>query len=371
MFQKTVTLITGFILCMALHAQVSMTLQVPPSGVMQKNQLWNMVLVYTGDVPKDIYIELSLLDTRDNRPAMTGVARKVTLVKGAKQVQAADVSPVQYDYLSPAFNVDRNPNGLLPIGNFTACYVVSAYNGENKAILAEDCIPVEVAPLSPPLLNTPADEAVLETPYPQFTWLPPAPLHLFNDLSYDALIVEVRKGQSSTEAIQQNIPVANTGNYRNLFMNYPASNKALDTGKVYAWRIVAKNNNQFVAQSEVWTFKVSGKSIKPGTVDNGAYFKLKREPSSSYTSSNGALKIEYNNQANDSSVHYRVVSADDPKAGIIKEGQFILKYGQNFIDLTLDKVLTDKRMYILQLINSRKEVWSMMFMYIVPQEKND
>jgi len=371
MLQKTVTLITCFLLGACLHAQVTMTLQVPPSGVMQKNQLWNMVLVYTGDVPKDVYIELSLLDTRDNRPAMTGVARKVTLTKGAKQIQAADVSPVQYEYLSPAFNVDRNPNGLLPIGNFTACYVISAYNGENKAILAEDCIPVEVAPLSPPLLNTPADEAILETQYPQFNWLPPAPLNLFNDLSYDALVVEVRTGQSSTEAIQQNIPVISSGNNRTLFLNYPSSNKALDTGKVYAWRVIAKNNNQFVAQSEVWTFKIGGKTIKTPIIENGAYFKLKRESPSSYVTTSGGLKIEYNNMANDSSVHYRIVSADDPKGGVLKDGIFSLKYGQNFIDLTLDKVFTDKRMYLLQLTNSRREVWNMMFMYVVAKDKNN
>src|SRR5436190_811787 len=79
-------------------------------------------------------------------------------------------------------------------GRYQACYtVVNAQKGE--LTLVENCITVNVDPLSPPLLNTPADEDKLLTAYPQFTWLPPTPIGLFNDLGYAMVLVEVFPGQ--------------------------------------------------------------------------------------------------------------------------------------------------------------------------------
>lgn len=342
------------------HAQVSITLQVPPNGVLQKNQLWNLVMVSSSTTAINVSIDLTLVNTRNNQPVLTAETRTLTLTKGARQVKTEDVSPIKYTYLSAV--ADRNPNGLLPIGSFTACYTVSVLGHEGKVVLAEDCVPVEVEPLNPPLLNMPADGAAIETVYPQFNWLPPAPLNLFSNLNYDLKLVEVLKGQSPLQAIQQNIPVYSV-NARDLFNNYPASNKALDTGRLYAWRIVAKDNSEFAGQSETWTFRVAGKAIKT-TVKDESYYKLKKGNESAYAICTGMLKMEYTNDANDPSVNYSIIDLGNAKSPLVKQGTFKLNYGQNLIDLSLARELVNGKRYLLQLENSRNEKWGITFTYI-------
>jgi hypothetical protein len=348
-----------------LQAQVSMTLQVPPSGVVQKNQLWNMVLVNNGNQPIVLGVDLTLLSTVDNRPVMTASSRQWQMAKGVLQLKPADLAPIQYNYLSSIFNVDLNPNGLLPIGNFIACYSVYTKTDKQKVPLVEDCVPVEVQPLSPPLLNLPANEAVVETAYPQFNWLPPAPLQLFNNLSYDFILVQVNKGQSITEAIQQNIPVYNAHHLDKSFLNYPASNKSLDTGRIYAWSIVARNNGQFVAQSETWTFRVKALPSYASHREISTYIKLKRGLDASLAVCSGDIGIEYVNATNDSTVQFSIKSLDDGRNTLVTTGILPVKAGQNFVLLppASTRRLEDNKNYLLELVNARREIWSVKLLY--------
>lgn len=153
-------------MCIA-QAQVSMTLQVPPTGVLMKNQLWNMLLV-NGGAGQLVRVNLVLLDVKNNQPVLTAASAPLTLGKGVHQLQAKDLSPIQYVYTAPASRVDMDPNGMLPAGTYQVCY--SVVNVEKGSLtLIENCIPLNIDPMSPPLLNTPADGELLNTPYPQFT----------------------------------------------------------------------------------------------------------------------------------------------------------------------------------------------------------
>lgn len=363
---KTVLLylcFSGFLL--QADAQVNLTLQVPPTGVVQKNQLWNIVLVNTGNEILTVSVGLSLLNAVDNRPVMTALSKTILLGKGARQLGTNDVAPVLYNYLSALFNVDRSPNGFLPIGNYKACYTVYQMKS-TQSVLAEDCIPVEVLPLSPPLLYNPEDGSTVSTPYPQFSWLPPVPLSLFSNLSYDLLVVEQLPGQSSNDAIQQNIPVYNTSNIKGLFINYPASFKSLDTGHLYAWKVIAKNENEFTAQSDVWTFRIGKTTLSRVLPLNGdAFVKLKRGTGTGYIQCRGHLLFEYDNDAGDTLIRYNIVDAGEGKGVAVKTGSTAVQRGQNFIemDLTHDEKLAPGKLYLLELLNSRKEIWGTRFTY--------
>lgn len=233
-------------------------MQEPPSGMIQKQQLWNMTLINTGNTSINVTISLSLVDMIDNQPVLTAISKPVTIAKGIKQLKFMDVSPVDYNYYSPAFG--RFSEAFIPIGNYRACYTIYSVLNEAQTVLAEDCITIEVQPLSPPQLTMPADSASIQHPNPQFSWLPPAPISLFNDLNYDLLVTEVRADQTSYTAIQENLPVYNIHRLTTMMNNYPASAKRLDTGKLYAWRVIAKNGETFAAQSEVWTFSITPKN---------------------------------------------------------------------------------------------------------------
>jgi hypothetical protein len=362
MYKTRLMLYLLFLGITTAQAQVSMTLQVPPMGVLVKNQLWNMLLVNSGNRSVLLRINLVLLDEKTNQPVLTASTIPFLLNKGAKQLQAKDLSPIQYNYNGPA-NADRDPNGLLPAGTYQACYTV--INTEKGNPTVENCIQLNVDPLSPPLLNTPADEGALYTAYPQFTWLPPTPVGLFNDLSYALILVEVLAGQGKADAIQQNIPVYSAGFIKNLYMNYPSSYRALDTSRLYAWRIVALNNGQPTAMSDIWTFRVTTPPLSSRKREDGSYLFLKRELDASVATVSGLLKMVYNNEAADTVVKYTITSLSDPGNAVVQQGTLALRGGNNLLDLALNKTAGYGKgnIYLFRLVNRRNESWTVKFNY--------
>lgn len=360
-------MLSGLLLLLTswLHAQVTLALEVPPTGVMQKSQLWNMVLVNGGNAAYEVDVTVTLLSTSDNNPVLTAVSRLVTLTKGAHQLKYADFSPVSYKYLSSAFNADMRPEGFIPVGSYTVCYTVSRWVGDLPETLAEECIALEIQPLSPPVLNMPEDGSVVETRSPQFSWLPPTPMQLFGDLSYDMVIAKVGIGQSPLSAIQQNIPVYNVGRGRNNFLNYPASSGLLDTGVTYAWCVIARNNNQFIAQSDVWTFKVSNNQPEWIQSEGASYVRLKRYGETALALCTGDINIEYTHMAEGTVVNYTIRSAADGKSGPVYQGTFPVTAGQNFLTLPAQatRKLDENKYYILELYNARNEKWGTRFSY--------
>lgn len=344
------------------HAQVSMTLQVPPAGVLVKNQLWNIVLVNAGSSDVQVQVNLVLLDAQTNQPVITATSAPVTLSKGARQLQSRDLSPVQYAYSIPAARVDMDPNGMLPAGRYQACYTVVNVQKSNLT-LVENCITVNVDPLSPPLLNTPANEDKLMTSYPQFTWLPPTPIGLFNDLSYAIVVVEVLSGQGKADAVQQNIPLNASVYTKNMFWNYPASARALDTGRLYAWRVVALNNGKAVALSEIWTFKVS--AVKPGSVEvkEEPYVEVRRAQDAAIATAGNVLRITYDNAAADTSIKYTITSIEEAGNPVVQEGELAVKYGQNQLQVPLKKNnrIQSNKVYLFRFASSRNESWTVKF----------
>jgi len=327
------------------QAQVSMTLQVPPGGVLLKKQLWAMALVYTGNTPIYTRVSLLLTDASGSQPLLTAATPSFLLSRGAKQITAADVSPIQYQYLSPAIT-DRDPEGFLPVGAYQACYTVLA-GDEQSSPLAEDCVQFEVEPLSPPMLNTPADEDTLPTTLPQFTWLPPSPLNLFSNLSYRFNLVEVRPGQNPSDALQENLPVYTNRNVTDIYMNYPASALSLDTAKQYAWQVVAQNNLQPAAQSEVWTFRLKG-SGQSYPQFNGNYIVLKAagEGAGAYTVANGVIGIKFYSFDKDRYTDIKFFSADQK---LVTVANVRIVNGTNYITYGLGASFKSGQLYFIQI----------------------
>ena len=356
----------NLLLCLMLlpmllsKAQIVMTLQVPPVGVLVKNQLWNMLLVNSGRNSQLIEISLVLSDQKTNQPVLTATTAPFLLDKGARQIQAKDLGAINYTYNGPASLTDHDPNGMLPAGTYQACY--SIVNGEKGVALAENCILIAVDPLSPPLLNSPANEGSIYTAYPQFTWLPPAPVSIFSDLSYFLVLVAVLPGQATADAIEQNIPVYSGGLLRSPYLNYPSSYRSLDTGQLYAWRIVAMNNGQPTAMSEIWTFKVvvPPKPSLPPTY--AAYLELRRGLDASLATAGASLNVTYDNAAADTVVHYTISGIQDAGNPVVQKGTLSLRRGRNWLTIPLTKGLYSKdKLYLFQFTNSRNELWNIKF----------
>ncbi|TWF40335.1 hypothetical protein FHW36_10417 [Chitinophaga polysaccharea] len=359
-----------FGMALQVKGQVSMTVQLPPAGILQKTQLWNIVLVSVSERPENVRVMLRLSDLRTNQPLLTGISRNITLNKGARLLQMQDVEPVQYEYISRI--VDPGVNGFFTAGNYLACYSIVAEVADKKATVGEDCVSFTVEPASPALLNMPANGSILETTLPQFSWLPPAPVSIFNDLNYDLTLVEMKPSQSAAEAVQQNIPVYRSNYNKYLFANYPASAPRLDTGKQYAWTITVRNGAQLAGQTEVWTFRLKGLPMKQAE-NESAYLQLKKELDASIVTSGGnTLHFNYRNEPGDSVVTCEVLALDNNSVLVFKN-TLAVRPGENLIRLPLGGKthLEEGRHYLLRLTNSRREYWYLQFIYSKPENRGN
>ncbi|RZK24806.1 MAG: hypothetical protein EOO43_07170, partial [Flavobacterium sp.] len=229
-------------------SQVNINVQMPHAGMVQKERLWDVVLVNNNNTVLDVTLQLNLQNASTGQVVLSATTGNILLGKGAKIVKSNQLQPINYTYNLPDFS--RN---FLPMGAYLACYTVIDAGARKEVPIAEDCIRFNIDPLSPPLLISPTDKSLLETPYPHFTWMPPAPFDMFTTLTYDLLVTEVLQGQSASEAIQYNSPIYSRSNLTQAYESYANSFTKLDTGKIYAWQIIANNGLNYAAKTEIWT----------------------------------------------------------------------------------------------------------------------
>ncbi len=227
--------------------------------------------------------------------------------------------------------------------------------------MAEDCIPLEVQPLSPPQLNSPPDTSVVETAYPQFSWLPPTPVNLFSELNYQMILVEVGADQGAYQAIQENIPVYNISHLQDPVNLYPASAKPLDTGKLYAWRVLVLNQDQYIDQSEVWTFKLATPKATPVVVPGGNYISLRsaRERAAGVQLlSSDTIGIRYYCFEKD---HTDTLSFSSADGRLVKQVSQRIVYGENYLTYVLNSAFQKGKIYRVQVADNRKNIYSASF----------
>lgn len=364
--KKTTLLAFGLIASAAIMAQVALNIQLPVSGLKVKSQLWNISIINSGNNSINARMEMIMTDISNNQPVLTATTNLFLLPAGVKQLTVTDLSPIIYNAVSPRYNLDANPDGFLPIGIFNVCYSVEVQNNDAHSQVAELCETIEVEPISPPRLITPSDSEHVVLTRPVFTWLPPSPTVLFNLLTYDWVLTEVYPMQKGEEALQLNTPLLKQQDLTNNTLQYPQSLPELDTSKLYAWGITAKNNFYPIAKSEVWTFRVKQNSVKRTSAAE-YYVRLKREEDAAFVVCSGLLRYEYQNEFNDSIIHINVYditgSAHEPIN--LRQKDFKVRTGSNYlqIDLPQNGRFSDKHVYLFELTNERRERWYLKFEY--------
>jgi len=341
---------------------------VPQTGVLLKPQLWNAIIVNSYPDSRQVYLGLSLSDVTSGEPVLTATTQQFAIATGSLPVQESSLPPITYDYLTSDIT-DRDREGYLPAGSYSACYTLFEIQENSGTAVAQQCTPVTIEPISPPVLNTPFNQQMIHNYSPQFTWIPPTPLQIFSNLNYDFTLVEVSDSQSAADAIQQNLPIYTT-NLSETFLNYPVSGSSLDAGKVYAWQITAKNNSDFTAQSEIWTFSIGDTTFQYGNSNLSQYSKLKRVLDASVSAAIDKLLIYYENDNEDSSASYSIYSIDpntssDSSMMTVSIGSLSLKSGVNLISIPLNQIseMADGKQYLFQLYTSEGETWSLKFIY--------
>ncbi|HTC01295.1 MAG TPA: hypothetical protein VK705_11500 [Ferruginibacter sp.] len=339
-------------------AQVTLQPLLPQVGLFQKSQLWNILAINTSSVPLQCYVVLSLQDRQSGTEIISATSSDFALDKGSKQLNVASLTPIQYTYFS--FGGDKM-NDFLTVGSYMACFKLIGV-GHESGELAEACVPFDVEPLSPPMLIMPADSSVLQVQPTQFTWQPPAPLTMFQQLHYELLIVEILPNQRPEEAIELNAPFFMDLNVTGNIMNYTGAYPSLDQDKWYAWQVVAQDGQSYAAKTQVWDFKVDQNSIPLSIPTEMPYATLKRNLEAGSVVCKADLRIEYDNQINDKTINYKISALGNANNKIAMSGVLKLTSGKNFIDIPLDGSFNTNKTYLFQLTNSRSENWNVKFL---------
>jgi hypothetical protein len=358
-------ILLAFIICMPLCmcAQITLTTQIPNAGVLVKDQLWNMVITNNTSDLVTLRLEVDITDILLGQSVLNASTGKILVNKGMKLISSREVQPIMYNYVATEFS-----GNYAPCGSYNIHYrLIQEIPAKGDVPIADEVIRINVTPLSPPMLTTPSDKAGIETVYPQFTWMPPTPIDMFNPLLYDINVVAIEEGQSGKEAIEYNRPVYFNTNIQTPSEKMPTSFEQLQQGKTYAWQVVARSGSACASPSDIWVFSI-GKDAVTKIIENAAFTKLSRSNTEITTAQEGVLKIEYINNIGDKEVRCTVYKAGEKQKEGYKRIHFKLKLvdGQNYLSYNINKKqkLKDKTVYELAIKNSKGEEWFMRFVTV-------
>lgn len=310
------------------------------SPIYLKSQLWNLTISYTGSAPVQGRIQIDMKDIQTHQSVLSALSTSFRVASGASMVQMQAMEPILYSYNSPVV-VDRSANGMLPLGQYQVCYQLILTYGENQNAVAEDCEEIAVEPLSPPLLTMPENDSLLTVLTPNFSWVPPAPMTMFSDLTYDVLISEVYDGQSTTDAIQKNLPLQQAQGLAQPFLSFPLVGPQLEGGKTYAWQVVARDQRQYAAKSEVWSFRTPVTSSNVPN-NNTMYILMDGHSSGVGTSDSSVLNIKYVSSA---TAYLAPMQVKDQQGNVLMTTRCQIKQGDNYMSIPLDGNFQRKRNY--------------------------
>lgn len=338
-----VLLLTGS----AALSQVQIQGTLPAVGLVQKNQLWNLVLVNGTAQDMNGVVELTLRDRSTGLELLTAVTNSFLLKKGANTVNVNSFSPVQYNYTG--MQPDNTLNGLLPAGSYSACYSYVYFQSENSETLSQECFSFDIEALSPPMLIYPTDSSVLDQAPAQFTWTPPAPAALFPVLQYDYFLVEVREGQRAAEAVQENLPIYHTANWSNNMLAYGAAMPSLEKGKWYAWQVIARDGRQYAGKSETWVFSIR-ENAPAGTDSSRISYSMLAGDGQSAPYIHVATNQLYLKHVSRTGNYEGQIQIRDAQGKIVQQEKQSIVYGDNYLRIKLKAGITGGQVYTIELI---------------------
>lgn len=339
------------IVATSLRSQVLIIPEVQNTGAVFRQQLWSVVVNNASGQPQKAILVISVVDRNTSQVVLEANSMMLVFNAGVKRVTYNDLLPVTYTVASPGFGMDSRVNQPIPVGEYVACYKL--LDATKNTTLASECVKIIAEPLSPPQLIQPENGSIVMEPRPVLTWTPPAPVYMFNSLSYDIIVSPLYDNQSAVEALQRNIPVMTTMSANNSIL-YPSTFTDLQPGKTYVWQVVAKDAGNYGGKSEVWTFTVMPDSVKQ-IINNASYVRIALNNQSEIASLHqGVLKVDYENRAGDESVEAVIEDMTDAKAKPVTF-RLSLHKGQNLIVKDINKLgrFNEDHVYKLTIRNSK------------------
>jgi len=142
---------------------------------------------------------------------------------------------------------------------------------------------------------------------------------------------------------------------------------ALDSTKLYAWRVVARNNSMPVATSEVWSFNLKRHPTEKVEPNAAGYARLGPDIGEVFVITHGQLNYAYLNEKNVRSAEIAVwdITGGARRPVALDTDTCALRYGDNLLTLDLRTTggMTDGHFYLFQLTDADSKRWYVKFQF--------
>lgn len=325
------------------------------------NSFSQIIINYTQKNP----YELKINTINDFYLINTGATKKINVKAGITQnqknvytgfflsltCQSGSNSYASYKAVNESINTNTVKNGALSAGQYELCYTL--IDEATQEEIAQSCFDIEVKPLSPPFLIYPNNESSINTFNPNLIWSAPLGSRSNENFTYDLKLVEIFNKQQPVDALGQNFALLKLSNLTNTQLLYPFNAGKLINGKHYAWQVIAKNSNGYLAETEIWTFTVNQDSlVEEKVVFFENYVIPKKELDGSFINIKKEIRIDISQLETDI-LNYQITNNE--KNIVIDNDNLIVKSEGNnkyIIDFNNNK-LEDKKLYTLK-VNGRK-----------------
>lgn len=300
-----------------------------------------------------------------------GYTFRYTLQPGMNLPATAGVQP-QWTFSSSALRELFLDYKKLPTGTYEYCVEATPMGPGGELIKAqagEECLYFKSDDLFLINLVDPENKAKLHESYPMLSWMVNYPFA--SALTYRVRVAEVKDGQNATAAINRNNLIYQESDIARTAIVYPVYAKPLEKYQPYAWTVDAYYKGILLGGAEPWQFMIVDDSIMANIPKELSHLDIRKETGGSQAFAIGKLKIKYTLQdLKKDSLTLRLLH--DGKEMKLTTHSLTASQGDNRYELDFyhNGGLQHLKLYTLEIINLRKEVFKILFRYVNPDFVN-
>ncbi|SFH37112.1 hypothetical protein [Pedobacter insulae] len=354
-----------FTLPLKLLAQnIQINLSPSLSNTFGSADIWNASIINPMQSPLSVKLKATV-NAGSGAALFEAVSAPLTLNEPVVTLNHQNVQTQSINYFNPKVRESDEKSRSFPTGEYMYClFIIDALTGEVKA---QECMPVSIKVLTPPILIYPGNKESVQEKNPLLTWLFPGPISNPDEVKYTLTLVELYPDQSAFDGMLRNRPLIYEKGISQTSLQYPFNAPELKFGKNYAWQVEAVSvNGASYGLTEIWEFNLQPDSLKEADVfPDQSYVDIKNSAAYQVYYAKGTLKIKHTQRKYPQTLRYAIYTEDG--APVYTKGilQALAKDNWFEIDLEKEQHLKHKQKYRFEL-GSGEELYKVYFYYINP-----
>mgnify|MGYP000586444273 CR=1 FL=1 len=367
---STILLLIIYMVSMqTVHAQLSVFVNLAQTeGIeISSSNVFNFSILNNDNFNRQVTVKGTLIYR--NSPLRFSYSFDATLYPGNNQFSPERVNSPNWIFSDNALRELFFDYKKLPQGTYEYCVDVElqSINPEQKVGTPTGaCSYYTVNDIFLINLISPENDAKIYEYYPLLSWVVNYPFA--NELEYRIRVAELKKGQNNENAITRNNPVYKDNNVFSTSLMYPVTAKPLEAMKPYAWTVDAYYKGLLLGGAEAWKFTIIEDSLIEDLPYNNSYIDVCREQGVQVFPNTGNLKLKYVLEDLKSDTLHMRLEKDNGKEVKLKNGYWLVKYGDNrtIIDFVDGGRLKHMKIYHLYIVNGKGKQYVIPFKYQNP-----